>query len=165
MIHPEQFRLRIVSYALNFIGMHTLAAEQLVMGTAAAESQLGYYLEQVKGPARSPFQIEPRTHEDCWVNYINSRSNLRETLRSMVPPADWDLAMNRPHHNALFHCPAYSAALCRVWYRRRRPPLPEAGDWNGLAAYWLNEYNAGGKGTVEHFLTAVETCGVVNLYE
>ena len=52
-----------------------------------------------------------------------------------------------------------AAALCRIHYRRVSAPLPQAEDIEGQAEYWLRYYNAGGKGSVQHFLDAVEFNG------
>lgn len=63
MLDPEQFRDYIIKPSLTHIGLWSPAAEQLVLATAMAESNLRY-LQQINGPALGLYQIEPITHRD-----------------------------------------------------------------------------------------------------
>lgn len=154
MIHPEQLRQLIVRPALDTLGLWSRAAENLVVGTAAAESGLKY-LAQLGGPALGIFQCEPATHSDLWCSYLDFRPELaakvmvaagRGTKTPRLPPHDW-LVFNL----------RYAAAICRVHYLRVPHPLPAADDVEGLARYWKAHYNTAlGAGTVEHFVNAYE---------
>ncbi len=58
----------------------------------------------------------------------------------------------------------YAAAMCRIFYLRFSKPLPQAGDWHGMAKYWKRYYNTHlGAGTVDGFLQKSEP--VIQLYE
>lgn len=142
----RQFRDYVVVPALERINAYSREAEQLVMGTALAESKI-FFLQQVgRGPARGIFQMEPITHDDIWKNFLSRRAGLMNDLKGLIM-RDMDL------HDQLRGNLFYAAAMCRIHYLRFREPLPAPGDWPGMAAYWKRYYNTpAGAGTVEGFL-------------
>lgn len=132
---------------MRSVALHSEAAECLIMGTAAVESGLQYVRQLHNGPALSLFQIEPRTHDDIWDNYLAYRPDLADRILGAIaagerPPADrliWDIR--------------YSAIMCRIHYRRVPDPLPDAEDLWAMARYWRRFYNTElGAGTVEKFV-------------
>ena len=161
MFDAEQLRECVIRPTLVTIGLHSAAAEDLVAGTCAAESRMGTYLTQVRGPALGIYQMEPATHDDIWDHYLRHRSADVATLKRVVGSIWWDVDKGRPKAQALVVDLAYATAMCRYHYRRRPEPLPKAGDWYALAAYWKRHYNTmAGKGSEGHFLDACERCGV-----
>ena len=142
----EQLRRYIVRPALQQINQYSLNAEQLVMATAMAESK-AHYIQQVgRGPARGLFQMEPATHDDIWARYLSTKPRLVGDLKDLTM-RDMDL-LDQLRGN-LF----YAAAMCRIFYLRFREPLPEIGDWDGMARYWKKYYNTHlGAGTVAGFI-------------
>jgi hypothetical protein len=144
-IHPGQLRELVIRPALESLDLYSLAAEELVLGTACQESHCGRYLHQLgAGPACGIFQMEPATHDDLWENFINPRSMLREGLKgiSLIQTAD-EMCFNL----------MYAAAMCRVHYYRVKAALPTAGNLNGQAHYWKKYYNTElGAGTVAEYV-------------
>jgi hypothetical protein len=154
MIHPGDMRELVIKPALLAIGLHSEAAEALLVGTYATESTIGKHtrLRQVVGPALGPFQIEPATHVDTWNNFLRFRTPLADKVRRLCPP-EYLQADGIPEDAALVGCLPYAAAIARLVYFRARPPLPAHNDLPGLAAYWKQHYNtAGGKGTAQKFI-------------
>lgn len=106
---------------------------ELLMLTAAAESHLGYYIKQIKGPALGIFQMEPATHDDIWDNYLDYNKNLAHTIMfqhnvlTNARPLKWNLA--------------YAIIMARVHYLRDSKPIPPVNDVDGLAKYWKRVYN------------------------
>jgi hypothetical protein len=146
-----QLRELIVRPSLEEVGLHSDAAEDLVMGTAAQESHLMYVKQLGGGPALSLFQIEPATYKDYWDNYLTHRVDLIADIQKScgfqgVPEPSrliWDLK--------------FASIMCRVHYRRISSPLPEHGDIAGYAAYWKKYYNTvHGAGTEEEFVENYE---------
>jgi hypothetical protein len=143
-----QLRYEIVKPALELIGLHSKAAENLVMGTAAQESHLKY-VKQIKGPALSIFQIEPATYLDYWDNYLDlpGKSKLKEKILKALDVDD------QPLHDRLVYDLRMGAIMCRIHYRRIRAPLPRFNDIKGMAEYWKKYYNTKyGRGTVDEFI-------------
>ncbi|MCP1274014.1 hypothetical protein NKW43_10025 [Gluconobacter albidus] len=140
----SQVRILIVRPALQSLGLWSLAAENLLLGTLLVESG-GIWLQQVGGgPALGLWQMEPATHDDCWNNWLCApgRSRQATALRQMIgylnPSADlmiWNLR--------------YAAGMARIRYQRVSEPLPSADNAAALCAYWKTHYNtAGGAGAV-----------------
>lgn len=134
--------------------LHSPASVQLMLGTAAQESHLGYYLRQhPTGPARGPYQIEQATHMDV-IRYIKRPSNVilldvvtRLTRRGAEIGEENELVDNL----------AYSHAIARIRYWYEPDPLPEADDILGLGEYWDTHYNANpDHGTPEEFVANYE---------
>lgn len=113
----------------------TSAAAILMLGTAIHESEDGEYLAQTGGgPALGAWQMEPFTHDDCWQNFLQYQPALAAAVRQFqVPNAGakqmaWNLG--------------YACAMARVKYIRAQPPLPAADDFDGMAAYYKQNYNS-----------------------
>lgn len=149
-LDPRQFREYVVRPALRHLDPeipYSVAAENLVVGTAMQESQLRY-LDQLApgpGPAYGIFQIEARTYHDH-VKWIDAREDLKRKVDALRAPSPSGLEQLRT--NLL-----YGAALCRVHYRRSRLGIPDADDVVALGRVWKAAYNTVyGKGTVEQFV-------------
>lgn len=129
------------------LGGDRRAAERLVLATACAESNLSALEQHGNGPARGLWQIEPATHRDLWINFLDFRDWLADRvypIRALAPDLDDQLAVNL----------VYGAAICRLIYYRRPEPLPP-GEAGACARYWKAHYNTElGKGTVAHFVAA-----------
>ncbi len=149
-MNAAQLREHIVAPALHLIDAWSLAAENLVMGTAAQESHLQYVKQLGDGPALGLFQMEPATHDDIWDNYLAHRDELRLSVQNAI-----DLATRlTPHATRLMWDLRYAAIMCRVHYRRVPDSLPDADDIEALARYWKDHYNtAQGAGTVDEYVS------------
>lgn len=144
--HKHQFA-RAIREVLQNIELHSEAAVNLLLGTAAQESRFGKYLRQLgDGPARGVFQMEPRTERDIWENFLSNRSSLRQRViewTEVEGPDEYMLELNL----------AYQIAMCRVHYLRVPYQLPEPDDLEGLAGYWKKHYNTSlGAGTSSEFI-------------
>jgi hypothetical protein len=148
-IDIAQLRGDIVRPVLRFLGLHSDAAENLVVGTALVESG-GQFVRQLGGPALGLWQMEPRTHDDIWDNFLHgsTRRMLASQLEKLQTPAVLTLGALELIGNLY-----YGAAMCRVHYLRVRTPTPLATDALGMAAYWKGYYNTPlGAGTVDKAL-------------
>ena len=124
----------------------TIAKETtLAMMCAAHESRMGTYLQQVKGPALGLFQMEPRTHDDLWANFLRERKDLKpwvyEASTYVGGPSQmaWNLK--------------YSICMFRVFFMRFKEPIPVALEDQAeyLKKYWNTE---AGKATAQDYLKA-----------
>ena len=131
----SQFRVEVVRPVLLHLGLHSAAAENLLVGTALHESGGLRWLRQLGGgPAFGVYQIEPSTHDDIWRNYLRFRPRLNDRVAR--------LAANEPTRpEQLITNLAYATAIARVHYLRVPAPLPDAGDLGGLARYWKRHFN------------------------
>jgi hypothetical protein len=127
------------------------AATELLMLTAASESHLGTYLEQIHGPACGIFQMEPSTEADIWKNYLEYHPGLSDKIAGLMFP-------ERRSMNLTYNL-AYQMAMARVHYRRKADPLPQLqrtlegeirpDSVHEMAGYWKKHFNTHlGRGTV-----------------
>lgn len=146
-MNVDQLRMYVVRPTLEKFGMHSLAAENLVLGTCATESLMGEYIRQVDGPALGIYQMEPATHHDIYESYLSHRKPL---INQIMGYFGWQ---NPPKDSELMNNIAYATLMCRIKYFRDSDPLPSASDIRGLANYWKRVYNSVlGKGTPDDFI-------------
>lgn len=155
--HLELFVLRPVLAHLagdDAPGIDRDAAVELLLGTAAHESglraldQITSSADRTLGPAFGLFQIEPRTHDDVWDNFLKYRPALAGRVTALG-------ARHPSRHVQLATNLAYAAAIARLVYYRSPVGLAPPGDVAGHAAVWKRVYNtAAGKGRPEQFVDA-----------
>jgi hypothetical protein len=156
-MNPQQFLRLIIRRVLDemAISERRLAspvAEALLLGTALTESGLVWLKQHPTGPALGVYQMEPRTHDDVWVNWLKFRPDQERMIRSFTlgDPMAGDMVWNL----------AYATAMARIHYWRVRAPLPQL-DASGLADYHKAHYNTtlGATSTsksVVHFQRAID---------
>ena len=139
-IEADQLRT-LIKEVLVYLGHYSESAVELLMLTAAVESNCGTYIEQVNGPARGIFQMEPATEKDIWKNWLVYHGDMESAvLQIMLMYADWDLRANL----------VYQIAMARIHYLRVAERLPGSKDVIAMASYWKQYYNTlKGKGTKE----------------
>jgi hypothetical protein len=149
-INKNQLK-NLITETLKESGLYSKAAVNLLLGTAAQESHLGRYIRQLKGPALGIFQMEPRTHDDIWENFLKYK------LKKIEPRFKVG-TVNRFHTNsatpdALVFDLKYAIIMCRLHYFRVSERLPKHDDIEGLARYWKRHYNTKhGRGTEKEFV-------------
>lgn len=131
--------------------LYSTAAVELLLGTAAKESNLGYYLKQhPTGPACGIYQIEGKesnvdTHQDLW-RYLNrsDKAELRKVIVSFLSSEQY-LRLERDNlpveDSELIYNLRYASAMARIRYWMVSEPMPAAGDREAQAHYWRNHYN------------------------
>ncbi len=154
-LNSRDVRLRVIRPVLWGLGVFHprlggLAAEEQVFGIALAESRLRDLKQRGGGPALGLYQCEPATHDDI-LRYL-ARPDKAKLARLVARHAT---AANR--EDQLITNLAYATCICRVHLWRIPDPLPKPGDHRSQAHYWKRHYNtAKGKGTVEHYLAAID---------
>lgn len=143
---PRAFRA-IVNTTLQLLQLWSPEAEELLMGTAAQESHLGRWRQQIGGgPGKGVYQIEVATLKDIYTNYLDNRPALSRKVLEVT-------GVYGPSVHHTTYDPVYGTVLARLYYRRIKEPLPAATDIWGLARYWKDHYNTKlGKGTVKEFV-------------
>jgi hypothetical protein len=126
----------LISRTLVEIGLHSQEAVDLLLGTAAQESQFGTYLRQLGGgPALGAFQVELVTFDDLQFRYAN-----------WVP-----FVLQDRHHKELEWDLKLGIIVARLKYYSCPGPVPLT--LRGQARYWKKYYNTeAGAGTVDEYL-------------
>ncbi len=108
--------------------------EQLIMGTAAQESQMGRYLKQLNGPALGPFQMEPFTFNDLYDRLVKTHAGVEMYIFR-------ELGKDCRFPDAMKYNLAIATVMCRLKYLSIKANLPKEDDVEGMAAYWKKYYN------------------------
>lgn len=144
-ISPLHLMELVIRPTLQALEMYSISAEELMLGTAAQESKLGYYLKQIGGgPALGIFQMEPWVHDDVWDNYLKYKKDIASKVSALA---------GRLGPKEMIHNLNYATAMTRVNYYRHPEKLSYPGDISGHARYWKKYHNTTkGKGTVEEYI-------------
>jgi len=145
-IDAKDLIIQIIRPALCNAHIWSKAAEQLLAGTCAQESQMGTYFKQQLGPALGIFQMEPATHDDIWNNFLKYNPDLVKLVLKSCGISD--LAPDQiPSSDLLVYNLRYSVCMARLKYMRAKDPLPAYNDILAQAEYWKKIYNTvSGKG-------------------
>jgi len=135
----------LITETLNGIELSSNNAVDLLMGTAAQESHLGEYINQVgNGPALGIMQMEPATFKDH-IAWLSKRKD--DLMYKILDVCN----MSAPKTDSLRYNLKFSIAMARVHYLRRPEPLPST--IAEMAAYWKRHYNSYlGAGTIDEFI-------------
>ncbi|HDY8008049.1 TPA: hypothetical protein ACGUOU_000641 [Vibrio vulnificus] len=150
----KQLSELVVRPELKRLGLWSEAAEQLVIGTIFTESRGKYLKQHGNGPALGIIQMEPATHDDIWLNYLQYKGDLSQKIAQAASYVDYVPNSKVPvKASELIANLRYAVAMCRVHYLRVPEALPPAGDIPALARYWKKHYNTHlGAGTVSDFV-------------
>ncbi len=124
----------------------TKTAADLLMATAAMETDLGTWLTQVGGPALGVFQEDPSDLMDLQQRVTAAQ---RTALAGIMTPQSWEEQIET---NLVF-----AAAVCRLhyWHATSEPLPPDTVD--GLWSYYKPFYNSSlGAATMADFTTALK---------
>ena len=151
MIEKTQLA-RLIKKVISELGMYSPEAVQLLMGTAAQESRMGTYIEQIKGPARGIFQMEPLTELDIWLNYISYQNQEFKADFNFITGVDV-ASVNEFKELHLTGNIVYQIAMARLHYYRVSAQLPAFDNIATQAFYWKQYYNTEhGKGTADKYI-------------
>lgn len=139
-MNAQQLKELVIEPVLKDTGLYSEVAVNLLLGTAAQESRMGYYLKQVKGPALGIYQIEPETAWWLLKKYRDKAEHYLNEIHTVEEQLIIDLALQ--------------TLVCRLKYYSIKEPLPDdPNDVWKLAHYWKKYYNTHlGKGTPEEFV-------------
>ena len=151
-MNHKQIR-KLIKDTLQKIGMWSQEAEELVFLTGLVESGYDYISQIGSGVARSFWQVESATAQDCVDNYLGYRRSKLERVSGVMhisPDALLEMSDKDLKHFLWGNIIA-GIIFCRIKYWRVPKKIPL--DLEGMAKYWKSYYNTErGAGTVTHFL-------------
>lgn len=119
----------------------------MLIETACVESNCGTYLKQINGPACGIFQIEPKTAQDVYDNYIIFRQHYVDIYNKLFIKS---LSLKQ---NLIYNL-AFQIFICRLIYLRIKEAIPD--NTKDRANYWKKYYNTKlGKGTTQDYISKV----------
>lgn len=146
-IKANQLRIHVIVPAISSIGLYSMSAENLLLGTAAQESHLGEYLKQVKGVALGIYQMEPDTYHWLWDSHVKPKVNILSKIRLYCGYS------GKPDASRLVSDLTLATIMARLRYSVEKESLPFPNNIEELARYWKKYYNTeNGSGTTEEFI-------------
>lgn len=119
----------------------------MMIETACVESNCGQYVKQLNGPACGIFQIEPKTAQDVYDNYIIFRQRYVDIYNKLF-------IKNLTLEQNLVYNLAFQIFICRLIYLRIKDPIPNT--TTERANYWKKYYNTYlGKGSAQDYCIKV----------
>lgn len=115
---------------------NTQSARQLLLATMGQESHCCDYIKQVKGPALGPYQMEPATIADLYLNFATGAK--KELLYKFLSLAE----LQYPNLIGTVGNLHYATALARMNYRRFPGALPAFGDRSAMWTYYKKFWNS-----------------------
>lgn len=146
-----QLRDIIVQPALSAIGLCSDAAINLILGTAAQETQLGRYVVQVGIEPYSGgigiYQMQAPTYDFIWQKHVEPSTSMKAKIKLYLGFEGKPLASRMASDLAL------ATVMARLLYANVLETLPQATDVKGLGRYWKIYWNTmKGAGTVDQFV-------------
>lgn len=129
-MQAQQLHDYIIKPTLEYMSgnYNTPEARLLLLATAAIESDCGYYIKQVNGPALGVWQMEPETHcdifENCDVINDDSEYGFKYSTLLLAPAYNAD-EMCEAVHSDLVDSAKYACAMARLKYSMDSEPLPK----------------------------------------
>lgn len=149
-MNVRQLRDVIVVPVLTALGMFSPNAVNLLLGTAAQESQLGHFIVQQGigfNGGIGIYQMQKAAYNNIWDRQISNNIALKMRIRLLL---GYDI---RPVAERMASDLLLATAMARLYYHQITMSLPEHNDIPGLAAYWKKWYNTVlGKGTEQEFV-------------
>ncbi|MFZ5653313.1 MAG: hypothetical protein ACOY42_02780 [Pseudomonadota bacterium] len=135
---------QVIRATLRQIGDWSPAAENLLLGTALAES--GDDARLRRGRRLGIYRISPAMHRMIWDRYLVDHPDLASRVRGLAGQHGF----LRDPHGELATNLKYATAIAWMRYRQQRVPLPDAADIAALAGCWQRGFRRGG--AVEDFV-------------
>lgn len=146
-IHKDQLRIEVIRPVLMGLNLYNPNAEELLMGTAAQESNLGTYIRQIEGPAGGIFQCEQKTYDSLWNKYIGSSRAMQLKVLPLIG------VTTKPPYNRIISDLNLATLICRLHYWDIKIILPSRDNVEEMGKYWDMYYNRNPeKGTVGEFI-------------
>lgn len=106
-ICANEFREYVVQPTLEQLDLQSPLAENLLLGTAAVESELGSHLHIANHTALGIYQISPATHRKIWDTFLYNRHELASKVRGLASQREFllhpdaELATNLSYATAI----------------------------------------------------------------
>jgi len=109
----DELRQLVIRPTLKHLRAWTPEMENLLLGTAAQESQLGFHLKQGRRHGLGIYQIQPHTHREIWDQYLIDHPALASKVRGLASQRDF---LDHPHSELATNL-RYATAIAWLVYR------------------------------------------------
>lgn len=149
-ICAKELRHYVVRPTLKHLKMWSPAAENLLLGTAARESELGFHIKQDNHQALGIYQISPRMHRNIWDYYLADKSDLSSLVRGLASQREF---LCHPHHELATNL-AYATAIAWMIYHRTGKAIHSLAedDISAFGKLWHNHFHRHNPGSIQSFV-------------
>lgn len=163
MLNYKQLKDFIIKPSLEALDLYNPNLEELLSGICAQESLGGTYIHQDKGTALGIYQMEPKTHDDIWQNYLikilDSSINLyykiihSNNLKIALNKTFFGRITGQPDSKLLMYNLFYATQMAAVFIHRLNRDFPDRANVKDMAKFWKAFWNTPeGKGTTDEFV-------------
>ncbi|GAA5525710.1 hypothetical protein Maes01_02282 [Microbulbifer aestuariivivens] len=135
----DELRLLVIRPTLKQLKAWTAGMENLLLGTAAQESQLGFHLKQGRRHGLGIYQIQPHTHREIWDKYLIEHPALASTVRGLASQRDF---LDHPHSELTTNL-RYATAIAWLIYRAANADRVAEDDVPAMARLWHQNFHHG----------------------
>jgi hypothetical protein len=147
-ICASELRQWVIKPTLKRLGVYSKAAENLLLATAAQESDLGSHLKPAGQRALGIYQIHSLSHRHIWDDHLALHSDMASLVRGLASQQDF---LSQPHAELATNL-SYATAIAWFMYARHTEfCLPKHNDIQALASLWKRFYHPKSKFSVEDF--------------
>ncbi len=144
----------VIRPTLIYLNRHSPAAETLLLGVAASQSELGSALHDRRG--HGLYRIGELRHAALWDHYLALDPELASLVRGL---ASQHAFLSSPHLELTVNL-RYATAIAWLLIEEQHTPLPEADDLLGMAKVWRQTFQP--QGRLRDFTGAWRNCLCAN---
>lgn len=135
-IYATDLRELVIRPTLVSLNEWSQTAENLLIGTAAQESQLGFRMHPDNDSGLGLYRISAQTHTQVWDKYLITDPELASRLRGLASQQQF---LKSPHNELIINL-SYATGIAWMIYKRHNPMLSDNLNVYELATYWLHYY-------------------------
>lgn len=138
----SELRQFVVKPTLEYLDSYSMAAEDLLVGTAAQESELGFHLNADCSPGvgYGIYRITEQEHLDVWDKYLVQYPELASQVRGLASQHEF---LKHPHLELATNL-SYATAIAWMIYQSKgieKRLQSSATDLGELAECWLDLFD------------------------
>lgn len=137
-IYANDLRELVIRPTLLALNEWSPTAENLLLGTAAQESGLGFRMQSDKGVGMGIYCISAQTHINVWDKYLVTDPELASRTRGLASQQQF---LKTPHTELIINL-SYATGIAWMIYKRHQLFFADNLSAHELAKYWLNYYCA-----------------------
>jgi hypothetical protein len=147
-ICAKELQRWVIEPTLTTMDCWSPALVQLLLATAAQESELGQHIHGEQQRGLGIYQISSRTHRNVWDRYLVHHPELASTVRGLASQHDF---LRHPHAELTTNLSYATAIAALIYLRNRRFQLPDKPSVATLARLWRRYYHRNSHVSIDAF--------------
>ena len=144
----DEIRELVIRPTLRQLHRSSAGMENLLLGTAAQESEMGLHLKYSRRRGLGIYQIPPQSHKAVWDRYLVDHPALASKVRGLASQRDF---LEHPHAELTTNL-RYATAIAWLVYRAAGISEIAADDIYGMARAWHRHFHHGPSATISNFI-------------